>query len=145
MLIGVVPANPTTILVVVLPIPTDFADSKYLTWDNSKFLFSTFLLTEYVKSVSNLVIKVPEICDAIVVELCPLLSLYLLLTSSWSITKNCSELISITSSTLNFLLIVGSKKEIKVVIPVVARFGITSDRPDVTVDSPIVMTPSIFL
>ena len=37
------------------------------------------------------------------------------------------------------------KKEIKVVIPVVARFGIASDRPDVTVDSPIVMTPSIFL
>ena len=99
----------------------------------------------YVNFVSALVIKVPEVCDAIVVELCPLLSLYLLLISSWLITKNCSELIKITSSTLNFLDMVGSIKEINVVIPVAARFPMGSDKAEVIVDNPIVLIPSIFL
>ena len=45
LLIGVVPANPTTTFVVVLPIPTDFAPSKYFTLDNSRFLFSIFFET----------------------------------------------------------------------------------------------------
>ena len=34
---------------------------------------------------------------------------------------------------------------INVVIPVVARFAIASDKPEVTVDNPMVLTPSIFL
>ena len=69
----------------------------------------------------------------------------MLLISSWFITKNCSELIWITSFTSNFLLAVGSENVINVVIPVVARFGIVSDKEEVTVDNPIVLTPSIFL
>ena len=129
----------------MLPIPTDFAASKYFVFGISKFLFSNFLLIGYVNFVSDLVIKVPEVCDAIVVELCPLLSLYLLLISSWLITKNCSELIKITSSTLNFLVMLGSIKEINVVIPVAARFPIGSDKAEVIVDNPIVLIPSIFL
>jgi len=46
---------------------------------------------------------------------------------------------------LNFLLTVESRNATKVVIPLVARLGIFSDKPDVTVDTPIVLTPSIFL
>ena len=144
-MIAVLPAYPTIIFVTVLPIPTDFAPSKYFTLDNSRFLFSTFLGTEYVNSVSNLVTNVPEACVAGEVELCPLLSLYLLLTSSWFITKNCSESIWTTSFTLNFRLTVGSENVMNVVIPVVARFAIASDKPEVTVDNPMVLTPSIFL
>ena len=40
---------------------------------------------------------------------------------------------------------VGSIKEINVVIPVAARFPMGSDKAEVTVDNPIVLTPSIFL
>ena len=40
---------------------------------------------------------------------------------------------------------VGSENVINVVIPVVARFGIASDKEEVIVDNPIVLTPSIFL
>ena len=40
---------------------------------------------------------------------------------------------------------VGSENVINVVIPVVARFGIASDKEEVTVDNPMVLTPSIFL
>ena len=69
MLTAVLPANPTTTFVVVLPIPTAFAASKYLDFDNSKFLFSIFFVTSYVNSVSSRVINVPEECDAIEVEL----------------------------------------------------------------------------
>ena len=57
-------------------------------------------------------------------------------------TKSCSESIWTTSLILNFLLIVGSEKVTKVVIPV---FPKASDKLEVSVDTPIVLTPSIFL
>ncbi len=42
-------------------------------------------------------------------------------------------------------MVVGSRKVINVVIPVVARFAIGSDKEEVIVDNPMVLTPSIFL
>ena len=84
-LIGVTPTNPTVTFVKLVPIPTDFAASKYWTFGKSIFLFSSFLLILYVNSVSDLVTTDPELWAVGVVELCALITLCLLLTSSWSI------------------------------------------------------------
>ena len=65
--------------------------------------------------------------------------------SSWPITKNCSVPITMVSLTLNFLLIVESEKVKNVVIPAVEVFGIEVDIEEVTVDTPIILTPSKFL
>jgi len=51
----------------------------------------------------------------------------------------------IVSLTLNFLLIVESEKVKNVVIPAVDVFGIEVDIEEVTVDTPIILTPSKFL
>ena len=143
-LIGVVPAKPTVTFVKLVPIPTDFAVSKYWTFGNSAFLFSNFLSIVYVNSVSNLVTIDPELWDVGTVELCPLITLCLLLTSSWSIINNCSVPILTISLTLNFLLIVESEKVTNVVIPAAGAF-IEVDIEEITVDTPIILTPSIFL
>ena len=45
----------------------------------------------------------------------------------------------------NFRLTVGSENVTNVVIPVVVSIAIASDKEEVTVDNPIVLTPSIFL
>ena len=143
-LIGVTPTNPTVTFVKLVPIPTDFSASKYWTFGNSIFLFSNFLLILYVNSFSDLVTTAPETWSVGVVELCPLITLCLLFTSSWSIIKSCSVPITTVSLTLNFLLRVGSEKVINVVIPALT-VAIEVDIEEATVDTPIILTPSIFL
>ena len=68
----------------------------------------------------------------------------MLFTSSWSIIKSCSVPITTVSLTLNFLLRVGSEKVINVVIPALT-VAIEVDFEAATVDTPIILTPSIFL
>jgi len=141
-LIGVTPTNPTVTFVKLVPIPTDFAASKYCIFGKSIFLFSNFLSIVYVNSFSNLVITDPELWAGVVdvFELWPLITLCLLLTSSWSIIKSCSVPTLTISLTLNFLLVVESEKVKNVEIPVL-DVGNEVDIDEVTVDTPIILIP----
>ena len=143
-LIGVTPTNPTVTFVKLVPIPTDFAASKYWTFGNSIFLFSNFLSIVYVNSFSDLDTTDPELWAVAAVELWPLITLYLLLMSSWPITKSCSDPITIVSLTLNFLVTVESEKVKNVAIPELDD-GNEVDIEEFTVDTPIILTPSKFL
>ena len=78
----VIPTCPTITFDTVVPIPTDFNPSKYWTFGNRTLLFSTFLEIGYVNFVSNLETIAPAPWVVTDVELYPLLTLCLLLTSS---------------------------------------------------------------
>ena len=108
-------------------------------------MFFIFLGIEYVNSVCNLVAIDPALWVDDDESSYPLLTRYLLLTSSCPSIRNFSVPIWTTSSTLNFLEIVESEKVTNVVIPVVESFAMFVDNPELTVVTPIVFIPSMFL
>ena len=146
--------NPVTILLAVLPTPTDLLyaipsivineASKNSTSFGSIFLFSNFSSTLKVNSCGNLLTSESTLC-ALSTPLCFLTILYLLFKKSTVVIKISSFPIFIISSDLNFLDEVGSCNLKEVLIPVAAVFPRATVRVVLEVTTPTGLNPSMFL